>query len=48
MPDGFGFYAHMNASRNLKYFARLYGIEGKEGEAKIDVTDRAGGPGEGG
>ena len=36
LPDGFGFYAHMNASRNLKYFARLYGIEGKEGEAKID------------
>src|SRR5512138_3224785 len=28
LPDGFGFYAHMNATRNLKYFARLYGIEG--------------------
>ena len=48
LPDGFGFYAHMNASRNLKYFARLYGIEGKEGEAKIAFTDRAGGSGEGG
>jgi ABC-2 type transport system ATP-binding protein len=35
LPDGFGFYAHMNASRNLKYFARLYGIEGREAEAKI-------------
>jgi ABC-2 type transport system ATP-binding protein len=35
MPDGFGFYAHMNARRNLKYFARLYGIEGAAAEAKI-------------
>jgi ABC-2 type transport system ATP-binding protein len=35
LPDGFGFYAHMNATRNLKYFARLYGIEGAEAEAKI-------------
>jgi ABC-2 type transport system ATP-binding protein len=35
MPDGFGFYAHMNATRNLKYFARLYGIEGAAAEAKI-------------
>jgi ABC-2 type transport system ATP-binding protein len=43
LPDGFGFYAHMNASRNLKYFARLYGIEGKEGEAKINsLIDQVG------
>lgn len=35
LPDGFGFYAHMNATRNLRYFARLYGIEGKEAEARI-------------
>ena len=35
MPDGFGFYGHMNATRNLKYFARLYGIEGAAAEAKI-------------
>jgi ABC-2 type transport system ATP-binding protein len=35
LPDGFGFYAHMNATRNMKYFARLYGYEGKEADAKI-------------
>ncbi|MGA9138652.1 MAG: ABC transporter ATP-binding protein [Methanocella sp.] len=35
MPDGFGFYGHMNATRNLKYFARLYGIEGAAADAKI-------------
>ena len=43
LPDGFGFYAHMNATRNLRYFARLYGIEGKEAEAKIaDLIERVG------
>ena len=35
LPDGFGFYAHMDAVRNMKYFARLYGLEGKEAETKI-------------
>ena len=35
LPDGFGFYAHMDATRNLKYFARLYGIEGAAAETKI-------------
>ena len=35
LPDGFGFYAHMNATRNLKYFAKLYCIEGKAAETKI-------------
>jgi ABC-2 type transport system ATP-binding protein len=43
LPDGFGFYAHMNATRNLKYFARLYGIEGREAEAKIaSLIERVG------
>lgn len=35
MPDGFGFYGHMNARRNLRYFARLYGIEGKPADDRI-------------
>ena len=47
MPDGFGFYGHMNATRNLKYFARLYGIEGAAAEAKISVPARNSGPDEG-
>jgi ABC-2 type transport system ATP-binding protein len=43
LPDGFGFYAHMNATRNLRYFARLYGIEGKEAETKIaSLIERVG------
>ena len=40
MPDGFGFYGHMNATRNLKYFARLYGIEGAVPKQRSSVPAR--------
>ena len=35
LPDGFGFYAHMNATRNLKYYAKLYGIEDQDADGRI-------------
>jgi len=27
LPDGFGFYGHLSAAQNLRFFSRLYGLE---------------------
>ena len=33
LPDGFGFYGHMSAAQNLKFFSKLYNIT--DADAKI-------------
>ncbi|WP_174591738.1 ABC transporter ATP-binding protein [Methanocella conradii] len=35
LPDGFGFYSHMTASQNLRYFSRFYGMKEAEANARI-------------
>ncbi len=35
LPDGFGFYAHMTATQNLKYFSKFYGIGEADTNARI-------------
>ena len=35
LPDGFGFYAHMTAAQNLKYFSKLYGLSDADANARI-------------
>jgi len=35
LPDGFGFYAHMTAAQNLRYFSKFYGINEQEANARI-------------
>ncbi len=34
LPEGVGFYYHMNAVQNLRYLAKLYGIEGPDARIK--------------
>ncbi len=36
MPDSVGFYDELTARENMRYTARLNGIPGREGEARID------------
>jgi len=35
LPDGFGFYSHMTAMQNLKYFSKFYGLKEPEANARI-------------
>jgi ABC-2 type transport system ATP-binding protein len=35
LPDGFGFYSHMTASQNLKYFSKFYGMKEADANARI-------------
>lgn len=35
LPDGFGFYSHMTATQNLKYFSKFYGIKEADANARI-------------
>jgi ABC-2 type transport system ATP-binding protein len=35
LPDGFGFYAHMTGTQNLKYFSRFYGLTEQASDARI-------------
>jgi len=36
LPEGFGFYDHLSAYKNLRFFAELNGISGKEAEERIN------------
>lgn len=35
LPDGFGFYSHMTAAQNLRYFSKFYGMKEAEANARI-------------
>ena len=35
LPDGFGFYTHMTAVQNLKYFSKLYGLSESDANTRI-------------
>ena len=35
LPDGFGFYSHMTATQNLKYFSKFYGMSEPGANARI-------------
>ncbi|MDI6897368.1 ABC transporter ATP-binding protein [Methanocella conradii] len=35
LPDGFGFYSHMTAAQNLRYFSKFYGMKEADANARI-------------
>jgi len=37
LPDGYGFYTHMTASQNLKYYSKFYGMDDASAVARIAV-----------